>query len=259
MASQGFPRRGVPIGGRSDVWAAKRCDFALQWESGSIAESSWAIPKGAKLGSYRSSSWGSELRSRQRARSRMDLRGVSGRGVFGASDASHHSIPAEPQISVSELPVQIAVTYLAGGGASRLPVTLRAQIRPKIVSFPEDFEGFPSRMGLSRRAWSAAAPAARLVVARMGMSLRRRTVRGRDKVHQRLDLVLDEAGTARATIMRLPQLDEPVELLLELEYRDPNGEVQTVATTLPLWPTKWLVGVKTEHWVVSRTSLPPVW
>ena len=74
-------------------------------------------------------------------------------------------------------------------------------------------------------------------------------------IHQRLDLVLDGAGTAKATITHLPELDAPADLFLELEYRDPNGEVQTAATTVPLWPAKWLVGIKTEDWVASKGDL----
>jgi alpha-2-macroglobulin len=60
---------------------------------------------------------------------------------------------------------------------------------------------------------------------------------------------------ASARITELPKIDEPVELLLELEYCDRNGEVQAVATSVPLWPTKWLVEVKTEAWVASKNLI----
>jgi hypothetical protein len=46
------------------------------------------------------------------------------------------------EIGVSELPVELGVQYVAGGGASRLPVTLRAQLRPKSVAFSEDYAGY---------------------------------------------------------------------------------------------------------------------
>ena len=78
---------------------------------------------------------------------------------------------------------------------------------------------------------------------------------GSSVVHQRLDLVLDATGIARASITQLPKLGEPADLILELAYRDPNGELQTVATSVPLWPTKWLVGVKTEAWLASKNVI----
>jgi alpha-2-macroglobulin len=74
-------------------------------------------------------------------------------------------------------------------------------------------------------------------------------------VHQRLGLVLDATGMARATITRLPKANVQLDLLLEVEYWDPNGEAQTVSTTVPLWAAQWLVGIKTDSWAVSRHAL----
>ena len=78
---------------------------------------------------------------------------------------------------------------------------------------------------------------------------------GRPAVHQRINLELDAAGTARTTITNLPRSNAPQEILAELEFRDPNGEVQTVAATAPLWPAHWLVGIKPEAWAASKENL----
>ena len=164
--------------------------------------------------------------------------------------------PSEPQVGVSELPVELGVQYLAGGGASHLPVTLRAQIRPKSVSFPADYEGFSFasirlKEGVVRRGVGTGSGSGE----DGDESATSTQITGSRGVHQRLDLVLDATGMARASITQLPTLEAPVDLVLELAYRDPNGEVQTVATSVPLWPTKWLVGVKTEAWVASRNVI----
>ncbi len=231
------------------VGSDERYDLSLNWQEGGIAENTWVIPKAAKLGRYQvvleraaEQEWTSgEFRVEE---FRVPLM----RGILQP--------PSEPQIAVSELPVEVGVQYLSGGGASDLPVTLRAQLRPKGVSFPTDFEGFTFansrvREGTVRKGSSSgggndpddnesttAAP-----------------IPGRGGVHQRLELVLDATEMARATITRLPKLDEPVDLSLELEYRDPNGEVQTTATNVPLWPAKLLVGMQTEAWIASKNVI----
>ena len=55
--------------------------------------------------------------------------------------------------------------------------------------------------------------------------------------------------------MLLPRPTSPHELLAELEFRDPNGEAQTAATTVPLWPAAWLPGLLTERWALERGDL----
>jgi hypothetical protein len=72
----------------------------------------------------------------------VDVRRISRRGVPCPVDEGHPPTPQHPQIGVSELPVEIAVHYLSGGGAAKLPVTLRAQFNPKSIAPPEEFDGF---------------------------------------------------------------------------------------------------------------------
>ena len=48
------------------------------------------------------------------------------------------------------------------------------------------------------------------------------------------DLVLDENGALRARIDDLPKITAPHAIHAELEFRDPNGEMQTVSGRVPL-------------------------
>ena len=50
--------------------------------------------------------------------------------------------PAEPQVGVSELPVELGVQYLAGGGASNLPATLR-RFDPSVSPFRKILRAIP--------------------------------------------------------------------------------------------------------------------
>ncbi|HWN57187.1 MAG TPA: alpha-2-macroglobulin family protein, partial [Methylomirabilota bacterium] len=70
-------------------------------------------------------------------------------------------------------------------------------------------------------------------------------------VHQRTDLTLDAAGGARTDIGDLPREAMPIEVHAELEYRDPNGESQTVSNNVTIWPAKRLVGIQVDDWVSS--------
>ena len=69
------------------------------------------------------------------------------------------------------------------------------------------------------------------------------------------ELKLDQTGGARTTIGTLLPVTRPMDLLTELEFRDPNGEVQTVSARVPLWPARRMVGVKPDSWAASREAL----
>ena len=68
------------------------------------------------------------------------------------------------------------------------------------------------------------------------------------------ELELDKSGTGRVKITKLPAVSSPQVLATELEFRDPNGEMQTVSTRIPLWPSKLLVGIKPDSWAASKES-----
>ena len=168
--------------------------------------------------------------------------------------------PTAPLIAVTEFPLDLSVQYLAGGGAPGLPVVLRAQVNPKRVTPPEGFEEFTFANGaltegIVRRGaggdevldeddpGEGAAGAGR---ERPGARAADSPARGAGPRRR---------GTARATIKGLAEATTPRDVLAELEFRDPNGETQTVSTRVPLWPAAHLVGLKPEGWAASRERL----
>ena len=70
-------------------------------------------------------------------------------------------------------------------------------------------------------------------------------------VHQRIDLTLDAAGGARTEITGIKTAATPIELNAEMEFRDPNGETQTVSNQTTIWPSKRLVGISIPDWVAA--------
>jgi uncharacterized protein YfaS (alpha-2-macroglobulin family) len=218
-------------------------EFPLTWDASGVAETTWAIPKGAKLGTYevaflkkstkkgRSSSFNSSWQA----------------GTFRVEEFRVPLLkgtikpPTEPLIDAKEAPLDVSVQYLAGGGASLLPITIRSEIRPKGVPPFEGFDGFVFSNGTVKEG-----------IVRRGDE---GDEEGTEGTVPSIDLVLDRAGTARTRIPDLPRRELPQEILAELEFRDPNGEIQTIASTIPLWPSGYLIGVKPDSWAVSKDAL----
>ncbi len=61
-----------------------------------------------------------------------------------------------------------------------------------------------------------------------------------------IEMNLDRQGTARAAFRDLPKGDTPRDIITELEFRDPNGEVQTSSTRIPLYASAVHVGISSD-------------
>ena len=239
--------------GSDDSWK-----LPVAFDVSGAALSEWAIPKQAKLGAYS-----------------VDLVRPNGDSVGNASGAFRVEAfrvplmrgvvqpPRDPLVQATSFPLDLAVSYLAGGGASSQPVTLRTQVRERSVEFP-DYDGFSFanggvREGVERRSfgdtsfgwerdWEWGEDGS------LGTTWRRPDGdAGRGPVATQ-ELKLDATGTARATVAGLPRADRPLEVQAELAFRDPSGETQTSAATVPLWPSSRVVGLRTSGFA-ARDSI----
>ena len=222
----------------------QRYDLPVHWDANGAAECTWDIPRGARLGRYQvvfafptTQPWADERRA----------------GTFRVEEfrvpllRGTIRFPQDPLVATSSVPLDVDVQYLAGGPAATLPARLRSLIRPGSFKAPDEFESFvfangAVREGIERRGVGddeevAATPTAA------------------GAVHQSQDVVLDAQGAARAVVTDLAPASEIRDLLVELEYRDPNGEVQTVSSRTPLWPAARLVGIRTEDWASSTDRI----
>jgi uncharacterized protein YfaS (alpha-2-macroglobulin family) len=242
---------------KDSVWithlgSEQEYELPLRWHSDGSAETTWAIPQEAKLGIY-NVYFHSAIGSRSNEEPRIFA------GSFRVEEyrvplmKAYLRAPSEDLISPTAVPMDLTVTYLAGGSAGQLPVKFRYLMEPRFVSPPDAFEGFTFtngkvKEGLVRNAhgyeeWDEEGNAERTEDATKKDSLKRQ------------DLVLDRMGSARATISELPNIEKPMSILTELDFKDPNGEVQTASSRIPLWPSSWLIGIKPDNWVISRESL----
>jgi uncharacterized protein YfaS (alpha-2-macroglobulin family) len=233
-------------------------DLPLSWDAAGVAESAWQIPKGAKLGRYEI-----EMGVPAEGGPQPGQTSTLTSGGFRVEEfrvplmRATLKPPAAPLVAVSEFPLDISVQYLAGGAAAKQPVTVRAQFSPHALPSFDLFEDFTFANGsltpgITRRSGGeyeyegedadedAATRAPR---------------QGPEGVHQREEVTLDAAGSARVAITKLPRSGVPQDVLTEVEFRDPNGEVLTAATRVPLWPASRLVGLRPDAWAASKDDV----
>lgn len=216
----------------------------LVWDANGIAESTWTIPKEAKLGGYEMS-----LVTDTKKR-------YGGGWPTGRFQVEEFRVPlmratvqppATPVVAASDFPVDVSVAYLSGGGAGGLPVKLRTDVTAtREWAFP-DFEDFTFANGAVKEGRTKRSDEDTDSESE-GQSGAKSTVRTQEAT-------LDKAGTGRLTVSKVPREAHPVEVLAELEYRDPNGESQTVAARVPVFPARRLVGVKLDSWAGSKDDL----
>lgn len=236
----------------------QRYEFPLKWDQNGISETTWKIPPDAKLGNY-------EIvllkKATEKPKERTAIGGYE-RGdeeyfypdgwPSGSFRVEEYRVPLmkaiiqppkEPLVNAPEVNIDLLVTYLSGGGASNLPVKLRSQILPKYLRF-DDYEDFvfsngEVKEGITRRSDYEEGE--------------EESARERPKT-KTADLVLDKSGSLRTKIIDLSSINSPQDILTELEFRDPNGEVQTVSQKIPLWPSRLLIGIKPDSWAASKES-----
>ena len=249
--------------------SGQRFEMPLAWAPDGSAASEWAIPKEAKLGVY-----GVFLREKAPAAkgARTAVGGYAegdeeyahmGRGdrYAGSFRVEEYRVPlmkgtvslaGGPRVNAREVELDLFVSYLSGGGAGGAAVRLRTDVSPRAVGFAGygDFvfsngrvvEGISRREGDEADAWDeeGEGPAE-------GPAPEKSSVRTRD-------LVLDAHGALRTKVAGIARSPAARELVAELEYSDPNGEIQAVSTRVPLWPSRVLLGIKPDSWAASKEA-----
>jgi len=233
----------------------EKYEFPLKWDVNGISETNWTIPKEAKLGTY-----GIDfVRKIEKTGQRWEWTS----GEFRVEEfrvpllRGTIQFPAEALVNPKEVPLNISVQYLAGGGAGFLPVKLRSEVRPKLIPSFEGFDRFLFGNGPVEEG-----------IVRSGQALEfeeseefeeepereERTTERKELKLPIIDLVLDKFGFFSTKLSNFPKSETPSEILTEMELRDPNGEIQTVSSKIPLWPSKYLIGIKPDSWAVSKDA-----
>ena len=212
----------------------------LQWAGVRSAAASWQIPPAAQLGSYRVVLQRKTADAReQRAWDSGDFRVEAFRVPLVDARVVP---PKEAPVAPRELTLGVQMSYLSGGAMAQAPLRGTALLRPRAPRWAgyEAFSFEPPRPG-GPEAEAAEVDDAEQASARMGVL-----------VADKQPLTTDVNGAARWPLARLPAVTQPSELLAEVTFNDPNGELQTVGTTVPLWPSAVVVGIRSASWASAR-------
>ncbi len=219
--------------------SGQRWFLPLAWKDGA-ALTDWRIPAGARRGDYR-------LRLLDRAvpedADPLALEYLPGldSGRFTVSDfrvpLMRASLdPVRPSL-VADLDASydLAASWLSGGAARGLPVKLRALLEPR---YDVRFEAHAGYRFAQRRDTDAGPE------------------EGDSVALEAPSLTLDQGGTGRGRVTGIPARAMPHLLRVELEYADPNGEVQTVGRSQPWWPAAVVLGMKRDGWAKAGQATP---
>ncbi len=210
----------------------------LQWAGARSAASTWAIPVAAKLGLYRVVLEHESADARQRREwDSGDFRVEEFR--LPLVDARLVA-PKDAVVAPAELPLDVQINYFSGGPMAGAALRATALLRDRAVQF----DGYGD---FSFEAPRDAGPQASASDDDEGAAQREGRL-----VADKLALATDAQGAARLLLKALPPITRPSEIVAEVAFNDPNGEVQTIASTVPLWPAAVVLGVKTGAWASSR-------
>jgi uncharacterized protein YfaS (alpha-2-macroglobulin family) len=218
----------------------------LQWLGTRSALSSWAVPQAARLGLYAT---------------RLETEPGEGRplrqwasGEFRVEEFRLPLVdarllpPRDAAIAPRELTLGVQMNHFSGGPMAQAPLRATALLRPRALRFTgyEDFSFEPPRDPVAEAAREAEREAAREESEGAAASSDGRLIADRQPLATAAD------GSARWVLKDLPPITRPAEVLAEVSFNDPNGEQQTVATTVPVWPSGVVLGVRTGSWASRR-------
>jgi hypothetical protein len=231
------------------VGSGQRFEVPVRFAAG-VAQTSWPIPKEAKTGDYQVSLLvgGRPLRS---GSFRVEQFRVPLMRAVLKPPAAPVIRPATGDMQVD---VDAQLSYLAGGPAARAPVKFRTRLVPHAFVFRDyddfGFGGAVPKEGIDTGLpdWMFDPDADAETPAAGGGGPRGASTATRD-------VALDAAGGARVTFDRLPRVETPQALEVEMEYADPNGQVLTAATRALLLPSSLVLGMKVEGFFATRERL----
>src|SRR5690606_5364243 len=130
-------------------------------------------------------------------------------------------------VAPAALNADIQISYVAGGAAAGLPVSLSGVIRDKFVSF-WDYE-----------AYSFEAPQAPEPAERDGQRL----------FLDKMQLVMYDQGVTIARIESVPAITRPIDLRLAVGFPVPNGQLETISQLVTVSPAAVVAEIRGEGWI----------
>lgn len=201
----------------------------LKWnKSQGTALLTWKVPTGAKMGNWRITV--------QKERPAISLEV----GEFSVESFRVPLLQVRLGSNVpsfvldKKIPVQVTGTYFSGGPSAQLPMKMRWSVEPSFFQVQdEDFLDYSFANGAVREG---------LFRSGEDESARHIPQSGIE------EFKLDQQGASQIILHNLKYGSGPQRLRTEVEFKDPNGEIQSVIRSFPMWPSSLVMGIKSKAW-----------
>jgi alpha-2-macroglobulin len=239
--------------------------------SSGTATSEWTIPAQAKLGLYsvRTVAPRQDPKSTEVTETSIEL------GSFQVAEFRLPTIKGVIDITQAikdnKAAVAVQMSYLNGGAAAGLTTSVSAlasRYSPTFGGYDEfQFRSAGNELGLRQDGDSdaeASGPTQNLPPRLKALQ----SLPESQLLADKKELKLDTSGAGKISIDVPAKVAEPQTLRVEVNYPDPNGEIQTIANSSVLWPSQYVIGFKNSEWwagadrshqlVVLTTKAKPV-
>ena len=151
--------------------------------------------------------------------------------------------PKAPPIAATSIAVDVQMSYFSGGAMAGAPLRASALLKPRSPGFAgyDEFSFEPAR-DLAKTEQPAGDSDENPSDAERNGKL----------IADKVALTTDRNGAAAFTLKDLPATTRPTRIEAELTFNDPNGEVQTVATQVDLWPSALVARCPAASWASNR-------
>ena len=209
-------------------------DLPLAIDTKGTGETEWTAPAGAPMGDYDLSviAEGRTIETGQSFKVDEYKLPTMRATVTG---------PKDPAIRPTNLPLDLFVGYLSGGGASNLAVDMRVGWFGHEAT-PEGYEGY---------SFGGKAIAEGTKPLNGDGEEEQATL----PPTQTLPATLGGDGTAKQNIAIPQTLDGVTDMLVEMDYQDANGETLTASKRIPIFSSGVQLGVKTDGWLMKQDDL----
>jgi uncharacterized protein YfaS (alpha-2-macroglobulin family) len=219
--------------------------FPLVWSFPGSTESEFAIPKNARLGTYRifypsseeDDSYGNTVGTFKVEEFRLPaLRG----GIQLADNKGYLVAPKKAKLDLN-------LQYLSGGGASLFPVLVRGQVVPRYYTPSEDDSAFNFN--------PESIETGKIQVSGYSDEDSSQTSGETKNTFKAEKLTLDNKGFAGFTFKDLKETKTDSALEVEMEYVDPSGEIQTTYRSFPIYTSNLHIGIQPKGWMFSKEKV----
>jgi uncharacterized protein YfaS (alpha-2-macroglobulin family) len=199
-----------------------------------IGESDWTPSKGAPMGDYALSVKAGDKTISTGQSIRVDeYRLPTMRATVSG--------PKTPSVRPRRMPLDLYVGYLSGGGATRAPVKLRTAYE-LLYDSPDGWDG-----------WTFGGAAVREGTVALDSDSEEQPAQPLPAAST-IPLALDAHGALRTSV-DLPALQNSLQMAVEMDYQDANGETLTASTSIPLYASAIRLGIKPDGWLQRSSAM----